>query len=51
MTPQESAARALFAIEHPHVDLSVWDLLDADTRAWWTERARPIHDAVREAAS
>lgn len=48
-TRAEVAARALFLMEHPHVDAGTWDLIDAPSRAWWVERARPIVDALEGA--
>ncbi|MFC0456750.1 hypothetical protein ACFFGR_09370 [Arthrobacter liuii] len=47
--PYVDAGRALYLIEHPGVDASVWPLVDQETRDWWVSRARPIADAVRRA--
>lgn len=46
MTPSVAAGRALYLLEHPGVDLSVWDLTDEPTRDWYVTRAQPIVDAV-----
>lgn len=51
MTPSVAAGRALYLLEHPGVDPSVWDLTDEPTREWYVTRAQPITDAVQEAAA
>lgn len=45
----EAAGRALFLTQHPHCNASTWPLLDQPTREWWTVKAAPILDAIREA--
>lgn len=46
MTPSVAAGRALYLLEHPGVDPSVWDLTDEPTQDWWIAKAQPIVDAV-----
>ena len=49
VTPSVAAGRALYLLEHPGVDPSVWDLTDEPTRAWYVTRAQPIADACLDA--
>jgi hypothetical protein len=49
VNPAEAAGRALHHIEHPYAHPTTWDCLNEPTREWWTERARPIADAVTAA--
>lgn len=47
MNAHEVAGRELHRMEHPCCADTTWELLNAETRAWWVEKARPIVDALR----
>lgn len=47
MNAHEVAGRELHRMEHPCCADKTWELLNAETRAWWVEKARPIVDALR----